>query len=162
MKDSVSLTKWKLIESLHDISELEIFTQDATESNIPTLLNNVIYYISEAEALEEATAKQIADLQIRKDRFKDRANQLRELVKVVFDRFDIQKLETPSGTCNKVTRKASKLSITDEGDLIMNHSWLYTPQPSKLDKTALKKLLQEGTKIDGVELIDSTSIQIRK
>ncbi len=143
------LAKWQLIESLHDISDLEIF-------------NNVIYHISEAEALEAATAKQITDLQARKDRFKDRARQLRELVNVAFDKFNIHKLETPSGTCSKVTRRASKLIVADEGALLVDYPDLYTQQPSKLDKTALKKLLMEGAKIDGVELSDSTSIQIRK
>jgi hypothetical protein len=71
-------------------------------------------------------------------------------------------MNCPYGTISQVTRKESKLNVQDEGELIMNYPELYIKVEPKLDKTALKALLQSGTKIEGVILEDSTTIMIRR
>lgn len=132
------------------------------KTSIPELTNNLLYYISESEGLEESIAKEIAILQERKARFRKRSDNLRESIKMVFDRFDIKKMECPYGTISQVTRRASKLNVLDEGEILMNYPDLYERQEPKLNRSALKDLLESGVVIDGVELLDTQTIMIRK
>jgi hypothetical protein len=132
------------------------------KSQMPALLNSLLYYMNEAEGLEKAILEEITVLQERKARFKRRSERIRDFIKCAFERFGLTKLEAPLGTISKVTRKASKLIITDEGALITDFPELYIRQEPKLDKTALKKLLEDGEEIDGAELVDITTIMIRR
>lgn len=173
-KISAASTQWKLVSCgqysevienyLEDKSALvesvDIIVQD--KSSVPELTNNLLYYIAESEGIEESLAKEIAVLQERKARFHKRSENLRDSIKMVFDRFDIKKMECPFGTISQVTRHGSKLDIQDEGMILMDHPELYIRQDPKLDKIALKKLLEEGITIEGVKLIDTHSIMIRK
>ena len=172
--ESAQVTQWKLIsesayweenkdnfEDANALSQAVEFIITA-KSNIPDLTNTLLYYIAESEGIEDSIAEEIAMLQARKARFKKRSDNLRDSIKQVFDRFDIKKMECPYATVSKVTRAASKLNITDEGDLLMNYPQLYVRQEPKLDKAAVRLLLEEGVVIEGVELVDTHTIMIRK
>ena len=173
-KDSSSVTQWKLAnetiywaqleDQLEDKTALETTIENAilVKTNVPELTNTLLYYIAESEGIEDSLTKEIAMLQERKARFKKRSENLRASIKMVFDRFDLKKMNCPYGTISQVTRKESKLNVQDEGELIMNYPELYIKVEPKLDKTALKALLQSGTKIEGVSLEDSTTIMIRR
>ncbi len=173
-KMSIGVTKWKLSEQsdyFYDLQDeienktgLEEVIEDIiqSKSSIPELTNNLLYYINESESLEEAIAKEIAILQERRARFKRRSEHLRDTVKMVFQRFDIKKMECPHGTISHVVRPRSRLNIIDEGELLINHSELYTRMEPKLDKVKLKALLESGEKVEGAELVDTYTIMVRK
>lgn len=169
---SPSITQYKLVSEcfkwqqlVDQLDENQSLPEDlpsivVEKSSIPELTNTLLYYIAEAEGLEEMTSKEIAALTERKNRFKRRAENMRLAIKNVFERFDIKKLETPLSTV--YIQKSSKLCVIDEGALLMDHGDLFIRQDPKLNKTALKKLLASGEVIDGVEMQDRTMLVIRK
>lgn len=173
-KESLNLTKWKLVsmskysEFIEDYAEnntefqsgMEVFIKDQTI--LPELINNILYYIAEAEGIEDSIANEIRILRERQERFSKRTDNLRETIQTVFDRYDIKKLECPYGTVSQVNKPAFKLEITDEGNLLMNHPDLYIKQDPMLDRAKLKARLRAGEVIDGAKLVDSKNIMIRK
>jgi len=173
-KDSANITQWKLVNETIYYKELEDKLEDThamkesmenlimVKSNIPDLTNTLLYHISENENLEESISKEIAILQERKARFKKRNENLRESIKMVFDRFDLKKLEAPYGTVTMSIRRDSKLEIIDEGDILFNNPELYIKQEPKLDKTSLKNRLLSGENIEGAKLVDNKVLIIRK
>lgn len=173
-KESANVTQWKLVNETIYYKELEDKLEDKeamaetmenlikVKSNIPDLTNTLLHHIAEAESIEDSLSREIAILQERKARFKKRNENLRESIKMVFDRFDLKKMECPYGTISQVTKHASKVRIEDEGELLMSHPELYVKQEPKLDKAKLRTLLQSGEKIEGVSLQDTSSIMIRK
>ncbi len=170
MNDNPYITQYRLFNECSKLQEaIDNSEGDLTESieslvtdrsSIPDLTNTLLHYIAETEGLEEVTAKEIARLLERKNRFKKRAQNMREAIKNVFERFDIKKLEAPFGTT--YIQKGSNLCVTDEGALLRDHPELFIRQDPKLNKAALKKLLADGEIIDGVEMQDRTMLVIRK
>lgn len=177
-KDKTTVTEWKSLSAsdfyfkINDILASEDFSYSQltayADSNITDkkdvldLVNNMIYAISEKDAITKSIQNEISDLQARKERFNNQSDYLRNCLKMIMDKLDVSKIEAPFGTVSKVHKKASRLEVYDEGLLLMSYPELYTKQEPKLDKVALKQLLQTGVEIEGVTLVDTETIQIRK
>lgn len=173
-KFSYQSLQWQLIQAseyselIEDYSDQLDCLQDSLnelmidKTSIPQIVNDILYYINEYEILEKTIASEINVMRDRKARFEKKADNLRATIKMVFDKFQLTKMECPSGTVSKVIKKASKLNINDEGALLMNYPHLYIKQEPKLDKTALKSILVSGENVDGAELLDTETIMIRR
>ncbi len=168
---SLSSTEWKLNhltyleDSFGDSKALQAGIDNIVEAlpgALPELMNNIVYYINDAEALEASLDEQIKALSERRDRFKKRAENLREALKKAFNTFGLTKLECPLATISKVTKPSSKLVIEDEGELMMNNPELFVKAEPKINKPLLTEKLKAGENITGAKLIDSVTISIRK
>jgi len=178
MQKSRSVTEWKSLsasdfyfkinEILTDpefsFTELAAYAETAMKDkqDILDLINNLIFAISEKEAISRSIANEIAEMQARKDRFNNQSDYLRNALKMVMDKCELTKIECPMGTVSKTIRKASRVNVVDEGTLLLEHPELYVKPEPKLDRRALKELLEQGVQIEGVELLDTETIQIRK
>lgn len=178
MQKSKAVTEWKSLSSsdfyfkINEIladpefsfTELAAYADNAMQDkqDVLDLINNLIFAISEKESITRSIANEIAEMQARKERFNNQSDYLRNTLKMVMDKCEITKIECPMGTVSKTIRKASRVNVIDEGTLLLEYPELYTRSEPKLDKRALKELLEEGIQIDGVELQDTETIQIRR
>ena len=169
---SCSSTKWSLDQLIFledcfgDSKTLRAGIDDIISEThpaaLPELMNNILYYIDENESLEESLDAQIRALTESRDRFKKQAENLRETMKHVFNKFSLTKLICPLGTVSRVTKTASKLVIEDESAILMQRPDLFTKQAPKLNKILLIDELKAGGDIEGAKLVDSTTIAVRK
>ncbi len=153
-----------LSQQIDDKTALEgvITNLSSSKSNIPDLINTLLYYIAESDGLERSLDAEIDRLEARRNRFKTRSKNIRESINNVMGRFDIKKLECPFGTICQINRDNSKLVVTDEGMILSQHPEYFIRQKPKLDRAALRASLQEGTIVEGASLINTNSIMIRK
>ncbi len=168
-----SATEWKLVNECLRINEMvaQAINEDWRDepeqkelvlerSDVPELVNSILYHIAETENMAESLTKEIAALQERKARFLKRAENMRKTIEFAFLKFDIKKLETPQATAS--LSKRSKLVVTNEGSLALEHPELFVRGEPKLNKSALKKMIDEGEIVDGAEMQDRTMLVIRK
>src|SRR6185437_1266562 len=91
----------------------------AERTRIPEFVDTLLYFLNEADALSSALGSQLESLKARKLRIDERKENIRETLLNVFRKFSIKKLECPSGTISLTERKASKLMVTNEADIMV-------------------------------------------
>jgi Siphovirus Gp157 len=102
----------RLANEESDISEDELdFLR--SETDVKSLLERAIRATIHAESMEEAAAKRIKEIQVRKERYKRRAEALRGAVFTAMDALDEQRVEIPDalvtrgkGTTSYIVMKA--------------------------------------------------------
>ena len=148
----------QLREQFPDIDEDTLADTLEGETNLNTMLAEVIRTGLDDEDMVVAINGRIATMKERALRLNDRANKKRDLVLHVMERAGIKKLTEPDMT---VSLRASPphVTITDE-TIIPEIYWL--PQAPKLDKAALKNAIKDGENIPGVLLGNiSTTLSVR-
>lgn len=72
---------------------------------------------------------------------------------------DIKKIDTPKVAIS--TRKSKRVEVTDEYALKQCAHVVFKPQPDKVDKTMLRKILNEGEDVAGAKLVENVSLIIK-
>lgn len=129
------------------------------ETNLHEMIAKMVKADGEDAALAEAIKTYQGQVANRKSRVEARIETRRALLATAMELAELSKLETPAGT---ISRKAvpAKAIVTDEHAV---PSAFWTPQPPKLDKTALAAALRDGQEVPGAVLSNpQTTIAIRK
>ena len=115
------------------------------QTDIFPLVETILARIQDVEAMAEATTIQQSNLQNRKKRFEKQAEDLRAVLLEVMTAAGSRYLELPSATLS-VTPTPQNIEITDESQIPSDYWKRADP---KLDRTALKAALKEGTAVPG-------------
>lgn len=88
-----------------------------------------------------------------------RIERLREYMLQCMDATGTGRLETPRVALSK--RKSKRVEVTDETALRQCAPLVFKAQPDKIDKTLLRKIINEGASVDGAELVENVTLQIK-
>lgn len=134
------------------------------ESNLDTLeiafnekVDNIICYIKNLNALNDAIDSEIKALGERKKANDTKVESLKNYVVKSMKMRDMDKLETSK---NKISfRKSKSLNVVDESKI----PDVYFTQKieKKVDKTAIKKALNDKKEVAGCELVTNINLQIK-
>ena len=107
-------------------------------------LEDYIYVIKQCEADNVAIKTEIDRLKANKEKNDKAIDRMKQAI-VDFMKATDQK-EAKAGTFNLSLRKSESTVITDETKIPSEY---LIPQPPKVDKTAIKKAIKLGVKVDG-------------
>jgi hypothetical protein len=117
-------------------------------TNLTDMLAELIRSSLDDQAMVMTLKQRMADMGERRTRFETRSQKKRDLACSVMERADIQKIAEADLT---VSLRASPpgLMVTDEKAIPADY-WI--AQEPKLDRSGLRKMLQNGTDVPGVTL----------
>lgn len=156
----------KLLESINDetgeIENPELIEE--IEKELEKILSdkseNIIRYIRAKELSIEATDKEIERLKKYKKSSEKRLDNFKKYV--VMNMYKLGKTKLETGVGNITISKSSKTIINEE---IINKDPRYYRQETKIehkfDKNVIRKLINNGEKIDGAFIEESSSIKIK-
>lgn len=102
----------------------------------------------------------VAELKVEKKAFEDRIkakqSKIDGLTAYLMNALDGQKFETPK--CAISYRKSESVNITDLSKIPTDYLRFVPAEP---DKTAIKAAIKAGESIDGAEIVQKTSMQIK-
>jgi flagellar biosynthesis chaperone FliJ len=134
----------------------------ADNTNILQYVNQLIGILMEDQAIEDAIAINITELQARRTRYKKRQERVKDFLKLIMTRYDLKRFDCPNGSVTNVIKQKSKVNVLDENKLLKENPQLFIFPNPVLNKVVLKEALLEGKEINGAELVDSDYIQIRR
>lgn len=152
------------IREIIDLPEEEISPQQKEEilkvigKELENKSSNIIGYIRNEELAIKAIKEEVDRLSKNKKVRENKLKNFKEYVIMCLNNAGVEKVETILG--NISLRKApASVEIVDESKIPLE---FLIPQPSKADKTALKKHLQNGGEVFGVKLItDKVNLNIK-
>lgn len=137
---------------MHDLLEGAAETGDAME-----VLHRVIRAALHAESMADAAEARIKDMQARRDRYRNRAQQLRGAAYAALDALELKRIELPEATCTIAAGRPSVL-ITDEAAL-PDEMFRVERKP---DKTLIGQALRDNRDVPGAVLSNGLpTLQIR-
>jgi hypothetical protein len=116
--------------------------------NLEQAIAAVATSAKEDEAMAEGLGRHIADLQSRKSRMENTAQQKRGLCIMAMERADLRNVTHPTATIY-TSPTPSKLVVKEEAKIPAR--FFKTPEP-ELDRAALTTALQDGEIIEGAEM----------
>lgn len=140
-------------------------TLEGVEGEFEMKAENVAQYIKELKAEAEDIKAEEQALSARRKAKEKRVKSLTDYLMMCMKRIHREKIETAK--CKLSIRKnAESVQVADEskliGQLVLNgRSDLIRIKTPELDKTALKKCLQDGAVIDGASLVRTESLIIK-
>ena len=120
------------------------------EGAITEKLDNCCKVLRDLEAQSEALNKEILRLTIRKNAINSNAKRLRESVKSVMIRLNLDKHKSPMFTVS-VTKPRERVDIVDLDAIPYNFKVL--PAPT-VDKKAVFEAIKNGEKVEGVRIVE--------
>ena len=150
--------KAQLREQFPEVDEETLADTLEGETNLNTMLAEVIRTGLDDETMVAAINGRIASMKERALRLNDRANRKRNLVQHVMERAGLKKLTEPDMT---VSLRATPAHVTITAIEIVPEEY-FLPQPPKLDKAAIKEALKGGAEVPGALLGNiSTTLSVR-
>jgi hypothetical protein len=141
-----------------DIDEITLVDTVEGLSNYPDILAAIVRGAISDEYQVEALKEQIADLELRRERFKDRAGKRREVVREAMLESHIPKLTPPDFTAS-LRASPPAVQVVDEA-LIPATFWEMRPH---LRRRELLDALKDGATIEGALLSNpGMSLTVRK
>ncbi len=134
-----------------DIDELKYLLKDKIE--------NVACYVKNELADAEALRAEELALAARRRLKERKAERLKEYMKACMESAGIKKVDMPRAVVS--VRTSKRVEVTDESALKRCAPMCFKPQPDKLDKALLKKIMKEGGAVDGAELVESPYVILK-
>ena len=121
-------------------------------------IENVACWIKELKAEAEAIKAEKLALAERQRVAENKAESLKKWLAYALQG---EKFKTPK--CAISFRKSEAVEVTDEGlnNLMKEHDELLTYKAPEPNKTAIKQALKDGLSVEGVQLIQNTSVIIK-
>ncbi len=120
---------------------------------------SIVGYVRNSELMSEAIKNEIDRLTAMKKTVDSRLNKFKEYVKENMEKLDVPKIDTELGTLS-VAKNPASVEIYDE--TLIDNEYRKEKVTFTIDKTAIKKDLQSGKKIQGARLVeDKTSLRIK-
>jgi hypothetical protein len=133
-------------------TEVDDETRELVVAGETTLAEAVASALVEAElqaGAAHATAELILVLKARRERQEARAERIRERIAQAMASLGLKRLPTAAGTVS-LTPAPARVIVTDEEDIPA--CWYREQVVRTLDRAGIRKALQEGVRIGGVEL----------
>ncbi len=151
LKDALSKLPGMDEETIRDMIE--------GETGLREQIEYAFHFLTETEVLAGGLALKIEQFQDRATRYKDRLAFLRAAIEQAMVIAEVKTLELPDATITLASRGRSVV-VTDEAKVPAR---FWKPKDPELDKTALKKALENKETIEGAELSNgSVSITVRR
>lgn len=133
----------------------EDFIRDTLEgeTDLPAIVRSLLAGIGEDEAMADGLDAYAKELSSRKERLANRAKLKRTLICTALEIAGRKAIETDVGTVTLSAVKP-KAIVTEEADIPAE---FFTPQPPKLDRSALSAALREGREVAGATLSNGGS-----
>ena len=132
---------------------------ESLDAELEEKADNIACVIKQLAAESEAIKAEEKRLNQRRSAKENNADRLKQYLSECLLRVGRQTLETPR---NKITfRKSKSVEIEDYKALRESYPEFVKPQEPKIDKTAVKKLLEEGADIPGCRIQVNQNIQIK-
>lgn len=131
----------------------------AAEGSITAKIEACAKVVRNLEAEHDAVDAEIARLDKKADSLEKNIKRLKEAVAAAMKRSQTQKVKTPLFTI--WTKETPSVKFEDETKLPRDFCKTEVVTKYKPDRVAMRKYIQEGGEIPGVELVWNTSLQIR-
>jgi hypothetical protein len=164
MSKSIFNIKQEYVELLNQLEEVEGELTPELEAalvisreELETKAAGYAYVVNKLQADEDVIASEIERLKALKASKAKNIERLKTSVRDAMVLFDVVKIETPLMVLS--LRKSEETIITDETIVAgeyMREKITLTP-----DKTAIKKAIKEGKKVEGAEVIEKQNLQIK-
>ena len=147
------------IERAIDQETGEVISEDALagleeiEMEREKKIENCVAYYKDCLARAKAIKEEAKALQDRAKSYENKADSLKNYLESALDG---EKFESPR--CKISYRKSESISI--DPDALIPSQYIKIREP-EYNKTALKKALKAGEKIDGVTIVEKSNIQIK-
>lgn len=147
--DCIDMETGEIID-IDKLNELELERE--------TKIENVACWIKDLKAEAEAIK---TEKQALAERQKVAENKAESLKKWIAYALQGEKFKTPK--CAISFRKTESVEVTDEGlnNLMKGHDELLTYKAPEPNKTAIKQALKDGLNVEGVQLVQNTSVIIK-
>lgn len=143
-------------EETGEVSEDILFELSDMQEERKTKLDNIGAYIKNLEADAKAIKDEIANLKKRMDAKTRKADRLRQYVAEDLLAHDEKKMETSRISYSFLPSKQVQVD-----EAIIPKKYFIKKIETRVDIAGIKKLLKEGHKIRGAELIEKQNLQIK-
>lgn len=126
---------------------------DELEIEYNTKIENVGLWIKDLNAEAKAIKEEVDSLNGRRKVAENKANSLKEYLRYALDG---QKFKTPKLSVSY--RKSKSVNIISQGDI--PEEYLKYAEPT-VNKTEVKKAIEQGQVVPGAEIVENQSIQIK-
>ncbi len=150
MRDAVNEETGEYIHTEEEVAKLEDEISATKEQKLNAIQDYKLSLNDEIARFKEKKAKQDANI-------KRATNQQEYLKELQTDLLGGEKLKTDEYTFSY--RKSKSVNITDESKILERGA--YTKVKKEVDKTAIKKAIENGEKVLGAELIEKISLSVR-
>lgn len=135
------------------VDELALEGLEQLEMDRNTKIENSVMYIKDCNARADAIKQEIKVLQARAKTFENKAEATKKYLQSALagEKFE-------SAKCKISYRKSESVNI--DPDALIPSQYIKIREP-EYDKKALKQALKAGEKIDGVEIVVKSNIQIK-
>lgn len=143
-------------EETGEVSEDILFELTDLQEERKTKLDNIGAYIKNLEAEAKAIKEEIANLKKRMDAKTRKAERLRQYVTQDLLSHDEKKMETSRIKYSFLPSTQVKVDET-----VIPKKYIIKKIETRVDIAGIKKLLKEGHKIRGAELVENQNLQIK-
>ena len=120
-------------------------------------VENIVYLIKNAQSDVEALKKEELRLAEKRKAAERKIESLKDYLFGAFMQTGTERIKYPQFTVS-IRNNAESVNVKDVTKIPNDY---FVPQPPKLNKAGLKKAIQSGMEIEGVELVRNKSLQIR-
>lgn len=129
------------------------------ETSLHDAIRRVLWSVTEDQILVAGLKEAIGAMEARRSRFEARIERLRAAIEKGMVAGELTKLELPEATLS-LRRVPPKVEVIDEAKIPQAY---FIPQPAKLDKVALKLVLEANEIIPGAQLSNGgQSLSVRR
>lgn len=143
-------------EETGEVSEDILFELSDMQEERKTKLDNIGAYIKNLEADAKAIKDEIANLKKRMDAKTRKADRLRQYVAEDLLAHDEKKMET-----SRISYSFLRSKQVQVNEAVISKKYFIKKIETRVDIAGIKKLLKEGHKIRGAELIEKQNLQIK-
>ena len=120
-------------------------------------VENIVYLIKNAQSDVEALKKEELRLAEKRKAAERKIESLKDYLFGAFMQTGTERIKFPQFTVS-IRNNAESVNVNDITKIPQDY---FVPQPPKLNKSGLKKAIQDGEVIEGAELVRNKSLQIR-
>lgn len=143
-------------EETGEVSEDILFELADMQEERKTKLDNIGAYIKNLEAEAKAIKEEIANLKKRMDAKTRKADRLRQYVAEDLLAHDEKKMET-----SRIKYSFLPSTQVKVDEVLIPKKYIIKKIQTRVDIAGIKKLLKEGHKIRGAELVENQNLQIK-
>lgn len=158
------ITLYDTLEAEKEIEEFESLSEEAKDEYIQAIkaqkediIDNRFRYIKDLEARSKAIDEEIERLKEYKDYIKNRVTRIKASTLYSMERWNVERIEGKTTRCYIRTDKS--VVVTDEKAIPTKFKGV--KMTVTIDKASIKKAIQNGEEIEGVNLVSNKSLTIK-
>lgn len=144
------------VDETGELTEVQADLMDKLHGELKEKQKGIIYYIKEAKAFEEVIAEEAKKLAAKKKALANKQDRLLELLGFTMEMEGTKELNF-GDVVAKYAMTPPALEVDDESVVPEE----YIKVVKSVDKTSLKKAVQEGLELEGVRLTQKETLRIK-